>query len=241
MDDNQLAEGEQLPSFLDHLDELRSRLIFSFIALAVASLIAFFIGGWFFKFLKYPLEGLKEVRIITTAPLEAFMIRIKLSFYGGFILCFPILLYQAFAFIVPALKTVEKKFIYPMVALFFLLFLSGAAMGHLVFMPVVYKYLYDANLLGLGTAPYWTVEQVVHMSVYSLLAIGFSFEVPIVVLLLVKLKLMSIESLRKQRRIAYFTIFVLAELIIPDMITPFLLMVPLIILYEGSILLAKVF
>lgn len=226
-------------SVIEHLEELRWRLIYSFIAIAVGAVIAYFVGFRFFDFLKYPLKGMTEVKFITTTPLEAFMVRLRLAGYGGLFLAFPVIFYQILAFIVPALRDVERRILYPLVFLFFILFMAGAAMGQLVVLPVAYRWLYAMG--GNQFLPYWTASDIVAFAAHSLLAFGFSFEIPIVVLLLVKIRVLSIETLRKKRKYAYFLIFVVAELVAPDMITPFILLIPLLLLYEGSILLAKVF
>lgn len=226
-------------SVIEHLEELRWRLIYSFIAIAVGAVIAYFIGFRFFDFLKYPLSGMKEIKLITTTPLEAFMVRLRLAGYGGLFLAFPIIFYQMLAFIIPALRDVERRTIYPLVALFFVLFVAGAAMGQIVILPVAYRWLYAMG--GNQFNAFWTASDVVAFAVHSLLAFGLSFEIPIVVLFLVKIKVLSVEVLRQKRKYSYFLIFVIAELIAPDMITPFILLIPLLLLYEGSILLAKVF
>lgn len=228
--------------FMDHLDELRSRLIWSLATVAVCAIIGFVLVDQFnvLGLLIEPIEPfLGGSKLKYLSPTEPFFITLQLAILVGLVLASPVLIYQVWAFMSPALLPSEKRVIVPALYLGLVLFGAGVAMAYFIALPVTLKFT-----MGFQTE---ALEQSIvigeYMSVVTrvLLAFGLVFELPVVILILSVLGLATPEWLAAKRRHAIVGITVLASVITPgDIISlTVLMMVPLILLYELSIVLSR--
>jgi sec-independent protein translocase protein TatC len=224
--------------FLDHLEELRWRIIWSLAAVVVGVGLAFFVV---FKFnLLVWMQGpilpfLKGRRLIYTHPGDGFSILMQTSIIVGVVLALPVILYQAWAFLSPALHRHEKKIVVPVIVGAVFLFICGAALAWYFVLPMTLKFL-----SGLGDESF---DQMITVSEYfgfvtsMVLAMGAVFELPIAILLLSALGLVTPQFLSKFRRHAVIASYIVAAIITPGdlFVTSVALMIPLYLLYELSI------
>jgi sec-independent protein translocase protein TatC len=225
-------------SFLEHLQELRQRLIKSLIAVAIASVIAFIFYQWIFYILTLPTEGLNLIYIEMTEMLGTIM---KVCLVAGIILAMPYLVFQAIMFVSPALTPKEKKYVYIILPWIALMFMGGVAFGYFVLVPPATRFLisFGADI----ASPEIRVGNYISVVARLLLAIGIVFEMPVITTFLARLGVLKAHWLSKHRRVAIIFAFILAAIITPtfDPINQSLVAIPLIVLYEMSIWLAKLF
>jgi len=220
--------------FLDHLEELRGRIIKSLFCI-----ILFSIGAYFFseRLLDFVTRPIPEVYFM--APTEAFSTRIKISLIAGIIISVPVIFYHAWKFIVPGLFEKEVKLIIPAVLSSTFFFLIGAAFCFLFVLPLSMKFL-----LGFGTEklkPMIKIKEYISFVSYMILAFGAVFELPIISYFLGKIGIITPRTLIKGRRYAITAILVLAAVITPpDVFSQFMLAGPLYFLYEVSIVVVKI-
>ena len=223
-------------SILDHLQELRQRLIKSVIAVAVASVIAFIFYEWIFYILKLPTEGLNLIYIEMTEMLGTIM---KVCLITGIILAMPYLVYHGIMFVSPALTLKEKKYVYFTLPWIALMFMGGVVFGYFVLIPPATKFLVS---FGSGIAsPEIRVGNYIAVVTRLLLAIGIIFEMPVITTFLARVGVLKPKWLSDHRRTAIIVAFILAAIITPtfDPINQSLVAAPLIVLYEMSIWLAR--
>lgn len=230
---------------VEHLDELRARLIASLAAFLVLSVIAFFFYDPIFTFLRRPLCSLdpqqlgpQGCRLGQFAILEGFQVRLKLTALVGLALASPVWLYQLWAFIVPGLTSQERKYALPFVASSVALFAGGATFAYLV-MPTSLRVLIDLG--GESLEPFFRADSYVNFIGLMLIAFGITFEIPLVLLFLGLAGVISVGFLRRQRRTAIVAIVALAAIVTPsqDPYTMLLMAVPLYGLYELTIVLLR--
>lgn len=221
---------------LSHLYELRSRLIKSVIAIAVASVIAFVFADWIFYILTLPAGDIPLIYIEMTEMLGTYM---RVSLAAGIALAMPYLVYHVIMFVSPALTPREKKYVYLVLPWIALMFLGGLAFGYFVLIPPALKFLltFGANI----ATPQIKVGNYIAVVTRLLLSIGLVFELPVVTTFLARIGVVKAKWLAAQRRPAIIIAFILAAMITPtfDPINQSLVAVPLIVLYELSIWLAK--
>ena len=228
--------------FLDHLEELRWRVLWSLLAVIAASVAGFFMVTEFdvLGLLIDPIEPfLAGSRLKYLSPTDPFFITLKLAILVGLVLASPVVVYQVWAFFSPALMPAEKKVIIPALYFGLVLFAAGVAMAYWVVLPVTLRFT-----MGFQTE---SLEQSIVIGEYMnvvtrlLLAFGIVFEMPVVILVLAALGLVTPEFLAEKRRYAIAAITVVSAVITPgDVITiTILMMLPLILLYEVSIMLAR--
>ena len=227
---------EKRMGVIEHMEELRTRLIISLIAILVTTVLAYFFSDTILNVLTRPAGGLK---LIAFSPMDGFMIRFRIALYGGVAMAAPVWIYQLVRYLEPGLLPNEKRFIVPGVAGAVLLFFLGNAFGYLMLsnMLTVMFSFFGSDLQYMPSA-----DQYISFIVYFLLAIGISFELPVVILILMKLGLITPEFLRKQRRTAYFILFMFAELITPvadPIVAPMVVMVPMLLLFELALFLSR--
>ena len=223
-------------SILDHLQELRQRLIKSVIAVAVASVIAFIFYEWIFYILKLPTEGLNLIYIEMTEMLGTIM---KVCLIAGIILAMPYLVYHGIMFVSPALTPKEKKYVYFILPWIALMFTGGVVFSYFVLIPPATRFLIS---FGSGIAtPEIRVGNYISVVARLLLAIGIVFEMPVITTFLARLGVLKPKWLSDHRKTAIIFAFILAAIITPtfDPINQSLVAIPLIILYEMSIWLAR--
>ena len=235
------ARGEM--PFLDHLEELRWRIFWSLIALAVGTVIGFALVYYFhvLELLVEPVRaarGEPDFRLIYLSPADPFFITLKLAVLVGVILSFPVVAYQVWAFLSPALEKHEKRAIVPALYLGLLLFIGGVAMAYFAALPVTLQFF--QNFEGPSMQEQLEVGKTLAFVTKLLLAFGVVFELPVVIMVLTAMGLVTPTFLRAKRRHAAVAMTVLASFMTPgDMITlTVMLMVPLLFLYELSIFLS---
>jgi sec-independent protein translocase protein TatC len=237
---------EPAMTLLDHLLELRRRLLVCFLAWGVAFAGCYFFSDTLFLFCVKPLADLfqGEVgrRLIFTGLTEAFMTYLKLSLYASFFLIFPFIAGQIWRFIVPGLYAHEKKMFLTFVMATPVLFLLGACMAYYGVCPLAWKFFLSFETPAipgnLAIQLETRVSEYLSLMLKLVMAFGLSFQLPIVLMLLAKSGLITLESLRKNRKYAFLGIVVFAALITPpDLLSPISLTIPLYGLYELSIFL----
>jgi sec-independent protein translocase protein TatC len=231
------ADGRM--SMLDHLFELRDRIIKCAIAVAIGGVAAWFLYPQIFDLLLNPycdLQGASQddCLLLQTEPLEGFSVRLKIAGYGGIALAMPVLLWQVWRFVTPGLYAHEKKWAYPFVFSALVLFVLGAGLAYYSLTPAL-EFLVNVGGEGLNQefrpAPYF------ELITYMMLAFGIGFEFPIVLIFLQLAGILDAATLRRNRRYAIVGILVLVAVITPsgDPYTLGILSVPMYLFYEASI------
>lgn len=223
--------------FLAHLGELRTRLLWSLATVGILSVAGFFVVtelnliGW----LEAPIRGLlPDDRLFFTNPTTPVMVTFKLSFVVGVVLSFPVLAYHAWEFLAPALHEHERKYVVPGVWVAFLLFLAGLAMAYFVVLPLGLRFLLSFQAGSLE--PIITIDEYLRFATRLILAFGLIFEMPVVLVLLALMGVVTSDGLKQYRQHAMVGMAVVAAFLTPaDVGTMLLLMVPMAVLYEGSI------
>ena len=225
-----------------HLQELRKRLILSFIGVGAGFAICYAFAEPIFDLLAIPLLKVmpKGSSLIFTSVAEAFFTYMKVAFIAGLILASPFVLYQVWAFVAPGLYRHEKKYVVPFILAGSFFFAIGISFGYYIAIPVGFKFL-----LGYATdfiKPMPSMKEYLSFSIKFLLAFGIVFEFPVVLVLLARIGVVNAKMLAKQRKYAILLIFIFAAILTPpDIISQVILALPLIGLYELSILLSKIF
>jgi sec-independent protein translocase protein TatC len=225
--------------FIEHLEELRRRIIVMFLSLGVAVCVGYVYSWQILDFLKKP--GAKvgiPLNLYYQSVLDPFMVRFKIAMYAAIVIALPIIIYELIAFIAPALKKREKRVMYSSLLFIILFFVLGMAFCYLYILPIGLKWL--VGQAGSHISPVLMAGQYVGLVTLLLIAIGISFETPLVVWLAVRLGIVTPQKLHRNWRIAVIVILVFAAVITPDWnpITMMLVAVPMFILYEASIFLA---
>lgn len=228
--------GAEMP-FLDHLDELRSRLIRCLVALGVASVIGFFLVTELelIRLLEAPIiDLLPGEKLLFTSPTTPVVVTFKLAFVAGIILALPVIAYQVWGFFSPALLERERRFVLPGLWVGTLLFLAGVAMAYFVVLPLGLRFLLGFQAGSLE--PIITVDEYLSFATRMLLAFGLIFEMPVVLVLLSLVGVVNAEGLRKHRRHGLVVIALVSAIFTPaDVGTMLMMMTPMVVLYEASI------
>ena len=237
------AEEESLDRskapLLDHLIELRRRLLYSFAALAVAFGVCLYFARPIFGFLVQPLLAAGQDRLIYTAVFEAFFVEIKVAFFAALMISFPIIANQLWQFVAPGLYAKEKRAFAPFLLLTPFLFLAGAALAYYVAMPVALHFLlgYEGNIAGVNQEALPGVGNYLSFVTRFLFGFGVAFLLPVLLMLLERAGLVTRLQLKSGRRYAIVVAFVIAAVLTPpDVISQLLLAVPLVVLYEISLI-----
>jgi sec-independent protein translocase protein TatC len=231
--------------FLDHLEELRWRIIWSLVALVLGVVAAFIVLQKFdiFKFLEGPiLPYLQGNKLKYTHPADPFSVLITASFSIGVVIALPVILYQIWAFLAPALYRHEKRVVLPVIFGAIALFVSGVALSFYVVLPLAISWLMGIAQNTDALEPMITYREYFSFAVNMSLAFGLCFELPIVILLLATLGIVTPEFLRRYRRHAIVLCVVAGALLSPgDLVwTTMLLAAPLYLLYELSVILTVI-
>lgn len=231
-------------NFISHLAELRDRLVKASIGIALvcAALFAWPGPSAVYDFLARPMIASLPVgaKMIATGVISPFLVPMKVTLLLAFMLALPWVLYQAWAFIAPGLYAHEKRLVAPLVISSSLLFLSGVAFCYFFVFGRVFKFINEFAPTSITVAP--DIENYLDFIMSMCLAFGMTFEVPIVVIVLVRMGLVSIEKLRAIRSYVIVGAFVVAAIVTPpDIVSQFALALPMWLLYELGLLVAPIF
>ncbi len=232
----------QEDSFISHLVELRTRLLRAAGAVLGVFVVLFIYPGAsaIYDVLAQPmLASLPEgTRMIATGVITPFMVPMKVTLMASFVLALPIVLYQAWAFIAPGLYSHEKSLAMPLILSSTLLFLAGMAFCYFVVFRTVFQFIASFAPDSITPAP--DIEAYINFVMTMFMAFGITFEVPVAVVLLVKTGIVDVAKLREIRGYVIVGAFIIAAIVTPpDVISQFLLALPLCLLYELGILAAK--
>jgi sec-independent protein translocase protein TatC len=227
---------------MEHLVELRKRLIWSFVALGAAFGVSFYFAGEIFGFLVQPLiagfGGPGEGRLVYTKLYEAFFTEVRVALFAAFFLAFPIIATQLWMFIAPGLYAKEKRAFLPFLLATPVLFIGGGALAYYVVMPLAIEFFlgYQGQITGIQQEALPAMGEYLSFVMHFIFAFGISFLLPILLILLERAGLVTRDQLRRGRRYAILVAFVIAAVATPpDIISQFMLAIPLIILYELSL------
>ena len=236
------AEGKGLQTgFISHLVELRDRLIKAAAAVVAIFVVLFMYPGAsvIYDFLAQPMLATLPAgtRMIATGVITPFMVPVKVTMLAAFILALPFVLYQVWAFVAPGLYRSEQRLAMPLIVSSSLLFLVGMAFCYFVVFQTVFAFISSFAPQSITPAP--DIEAYLNFVMSMFLAFGITFEVPVVVVLLVRMGMVSVKKLREIRGYVVVVAFVIAAIVTPpDVISQFMLAVPLWILYEVGLLVA---
>jgi sec-independent protein translocase protein TatC len=242
-DSGREAEEDELDRskapLLEHLIELRRRLLWSVLALGIAFAICLYFAQPIFGFLVQPLVAAGQHRVIYTAVFEAFFVQLKVGFFAALMVSFPIIASQIWLFVAPGLYARERRAFLPFLLMTPVLFLSGAALAYYVGMPLALHYLlsYQGNYGGIQQEALPAVGNYLDFSMRFIFGFGVAFLLPVLLMLLERAGLVNRRQLVRGRRYAIVASTVVAAVLTPpDAFSMMLLAVPLILLYELSLL-----
>jgi sec-independent protein translocase protein TatC len=223
-------------TLVEHLDELRNRIIVSAAVLVVACGLCFWQNHLLLEIANEPLPGDRVP--ITFGVTEPFMTTLKVSIYAGILIALPVLLYQAYAFLLPALKPTEKRVVLPFLILVPLLFIAGVVFSYFVVVPAATQFLLNFNddqfNIQVRASEYYSFFML------TLIALGLVFQVPLGIVALTRLGIVTPEQLSHNRRYAYLILAVVAMLLPgTDPVTMLIELAPLLALFELSLILAR--
>jgi len=236
-----MDDDKKIP-FTGHLEELRRRLIVCFVAVGIGFVLSYGFKEKLFQILTRPLIGVMETgdKLIFTGLPEAFFTYLKVAFLSGIILATPIIFYEFWMFVAPGLYDKEKRLMLPIVFLSTLFFLGGSFFGYFIVFPYGFKFF-----LGFASEiirPLPSMREYLSFASKLLLAFGVVFELPLIITFLAKLGIVSVSFLKKNRKYAVLLFFVGAAILTPpDVVTQIMMALPLMVLYEISIVGARIF
>lgn len=237
--DGEAANGAKMP-FTAHLTELRRRLIICFIAIGIGFGVCYYFSKPIFRVMMLPLlDVLPEgERLIYTGLPEAFFTYLKVGFWGGVILSLPVIFHQLWNFVAPGLYRHERRLVVPFVFFATLLFVVGGFFGYFVVFPFGFKFFMGFSDDTIRALP--SVQQYFSLALKLLLGFGVIFELPLIMVFLGKMGLVNAGFLARGRKFAVLLIFVVAAILTPpDVISQILMALPLLVLYEISIVLVR--
>lgn len=236
-----MTEDEKLP-FTGHLEELRRRLIICFVSVGVGFAGCYLFKERLFEILMNPLVKVMKPgqNLVFTGLPEAFFTYLKVSLLAGILISSPVIIYQFWLFVAPGLYEREKRLLIPIVLLSTIFFVGGALFGYFIVFPYGFKFF-----LGFATEiirPLPSMKEYMSFSSKLLIAFGLVFELPLVITFLAKLGIVSVDFLKKNRKYALLSFFIVAAILTPpDVVTQVMMALPLMVLYEISIVGARMF
>ena len=246
----ELSEVLPKTSLIEHIIELKKRLIIVLVSFVLVFAACYFFSTTIYKFLLSPLVEIYsefgvERKMIYTNLAEAFFTHIKLAAFCAFIICFPFVMSQVYFFIAPGLYQRERKALLPYIFLSPILFSIGAILVYYFIMPLAWRFFISfesqsVEALGVPLVLEAKVSEYLSLTISLILAFGIAFQMPLIIVLLCQLRLIGSEVLSKYRRHSVVFIFALAAVLTPpDILSQIALAVPLILLYEISLLICK--
>src|SRR5437588_12731120 len=237
----ELPESETSKPFLEHLEGLRWTIVKMAITLVLAMIICLAFRSTLVRVMQAPLHDLDpQVGALRALGItDSLVISFHLAFYAGIVLSFPLLLYFLAEFVLPALTAVEKRFLLPAIFVSFALFLLGVLLCYFWLLPKAIRFFFR-DTESLGWTPAWTVQQYYSFVTRFTLGFGLAFELPVVVLALVRFGLVTYKFMARTRPYAIVLIFILATIITPtpDILTLIAMGLPMCLLYESCIWIA---
>ncbi len=236
-----MNEDYKIP-FTAHLEELRSRLIVSFIAVGIGFAISYAFKEKIFEILTQPLISVmgEGDKLIFTGLPEAFFTYLKVALLSGLMLSTPVILYEFWMFVAPGLYKQERRLLFPIIFLSSFFFIGGSLFGYFVVFPLGFKFL-----LGFASEtirPLPSMREYLSFSAKLLLAFGIVFELPLVITFLSRIGVVTVSFLKKNRKYAILIFFAgSAMLTPPDIVTQVMMALPLMVLYEIGIFGARIF
>lgn len=230
---------ESQAPLLDHLIELRTRLLRSIIALALAFAVCLYFADAILGFLVQPLLEAGQNELIYTKLYEAFFVELKVALFAAFFIAFPFIANQIWAFVAPGLYANEKKAFLPFIIATPVLFTAGAALAYYVVMPTAFRWMlgFEGDKAGLHLSALPATGDYLSLVMQFILAFGISFLMPVLLMLLNRAGLVSREQLIGLRRYMIVLAFVIAAVLTPpDVVSQLMLAIPLILLYELTII-----
>jgi sec-independent protein translocase protein TatC len=228
------TQGNNEMTFLEHFEELRERLLKSFIALAITTIFSFTFAQYLIQVISKPIGGLDRLQAIEVT--ESISVYMRVSLLAGFVIAMPVIVYQLLRFLLPGLTSREKRWVGLAVPSATLLFTGGVLFSYYIMLPPSIQFL--TTFLDVQTSP--RLSNYINFVLNIMFWIGISFESPLLIFILAKLHLVTGRGLLKQWRIAIIVIAIIASVITPtvDPVNMGLLMIPLTILFFLSVLLA---
>ena len=236
-------------TFLEHLEELRWAVLRSAAALAVVSVASFFAAKPLSQFLQWPLrrtglaalpDGAVDLRLASLGPTDAFVAALKVSFLAGVAVALPYMLWELWRFISPGLYQKERRMAGPFVVAGVLLFFTGVSFAFAVVLPLGLRFMWTFTEY-LGVRPVWALARYLGFASTMMLAFGLAFQLPIAILVLSKLGVVDPRTLGRKRPYAIVIILVAAAFLTPpDAMTQMLLAVPMMVLFEASVIVARI-
>jgi len=244
----------------EHLGDLRKRLLVSFGALFITFLVAFTFSENIFRLVMFPLkkrlhvtldnpyiqfipqDKLQDIKLVFLAPAEAFWMHIKIAFVVGLIMSLPVIFYQVWKFVSPGLLQKERHYVVPFIFVATSLFLVGAAFCFLVVLPFAMRFLLTYKV-GDFLSPMLSIGRYVDFCLKFILAFGAVFELPVAIVFLARMGLVTPKTLAKNRKYAVLVAFIVAAVLTPtpDFFNQTLMAVPMLVLYEVGIIIARIF
>lgn len=238
---NQSEETELQAPLIEHLVELRTRLIYSAYAILAGMFACYFYSPQLFDIVRGPIAPyLPSGGLVFTAPADKFIAHLKISFFGGVLLTCPVWIYQIWKFVAPGLYAKERKYSISFIFWGSLLFILGVSFAYYGVFPMAFKFL-----MGFGgdvDKPMITIDQYLSFFVTTTLLFGLAFELPLIIVILGLLEIVDAKFLREKRRYAIMVIATISAVITPpDLLSMLMLLVPMTLLYESSILIVSYF
>jgi sec-independent protein translocase protein TatC len=220
---------------VEHLSELRRRLFWVIAVFIVGLIVSFVFAADIFKIISR--DANEHFALYALSPADSFKIYMQISLVSAFVLALPVLLYHLWQFVRPGLAPKEQKAALIYIPVAFLLFIGGLAFGYFLVFPLMIEFLTNISK-DLGVKQMYGIYQYISFMFNVIVPLALLFLLPVVVLFLTRLRLITPDLLIKVRKVAYLVLIVVALIITPDLLSNFLVAIPLILLYEISILLS---